>query len=75
MTLFFVCSPFMRAKKLSGIDEHICIISMLGNDPSTVVFENSFSIGDKKSLSGSDTEEKTSKSLELYSTFIYEETY
>ena len=65
----------MRAKKLSGIDEHIPIISMLGDDPSTVVFENSFSIGDKKSLSGSDTEEKTSKSLELYSTFIYEETY
>ena len=39
--------PTYEGEKLRGIDEHICIISVLG-DPCTVFFDNGFSIGDEK---------------------------
>ena len=47
-----------EGEKLRGIDEHICIISILG-DPSMVFFDNSFSIGDEKSVCRLDMEEKS----------------
>ena len=46
---FVYCTfPTYEGEKLRGIDEHICIIGMLGDDPSTVFFDNGFSIGDEK---------------------------
>ena len=39
--------PTYKGKKLCAIDEHICIISVLG-DTGTVFFDNGFSIGDEK---------------------------
>ena len=39
--------PTYKGKKLCAIDEHICIISVLG-DIGTVFFDNGFSIGDEK---------------------------
>ena len=46
---FVYCTfPTYEGEKLRGIDDHICIISMLGDDPSTVFFDNGFSIGDEK---------------------------
>ena len=45
---FVYCAfPTYEGEKLRGTDEHICIISVLG-DPSTVFFDNGFSIGDEK---------------------------
>ena len=45
----FVYCAFLtyKGEKLCGIDEHICIITMVG-DPSAVFFDNGFSIGDEK---------------------------
>ena len=39
--------PTYEGEELRGIDEHICIISVL-RDPGTVFFDNSFYIGDEK---------------------------
>ena len=49
--------PTYEGEELRGIDEHICIISVL-RDPGTVFFDNSFYIGDEKNLCGLDMEEK-----------------
>ena len=39
--------PTYKGKKLCAFEEHICIISVLG-DTGTVFFDNGFSIGDEK---------------------------
>ena len=73
---FVYCTfPTYEAEKLHGIDEHICIISMLG-DPGAVFFDNDFFIGDdKKAFVVWIWKKKTTQPPELYSAFSCEETY
>ena len=54
--------PTYEGEKLPGIDEHICIISVLG-DPSTILFDNVFSIDDEKSHCGLGLEKRIFQNL------------